>query len=359
MYKSYVKDRFFANQFTRKYVEEQIVQDFVAYHYESYLMGSLNIHAKVKDKIKELRTFSEKYTVVMPIGGIRLDGMRSLKIGNVKIGFFRKRKFPFRELRKFPRLSSFLEGLEGQLVGIVEVEGETLKANEKALSEVSKALNAVRLYVLTFHSRSSDVQIRIMPEIMIGRTGPTLLDRTKKDILYSGEQRAGVMPFVINNENLKKMRSLRFDDVKSLLKKGPIELSPFERELLLAINWYGVAVDMTDSVLKFLNYAIVLEVLVSKQEKDSDRTITDKLAEGVAFLLGRGYNNRVKIKRDIKTLYGIRSSIVHRGKQSVEVKHLRLIEYVALILILELLKKRKEFPTKRDLLEWIEKRRLR
>ena len=187
----------------------------------------------------------------------------------------------------------------------------------------------------------------------------TLLDNQKQRILYSGEKRTGVFPFTINNPNLKKMRSLRFDVINKLLGKNPRDLTLFERELLLAINWYGTAVDMTDPVLKFLNYAIVLEVLISKFEKDSDRTITDKLAEGVAFLLGKKYEKRREIKKKIKKLYRIRSAIVHGGLDSVDDKNIREIEIAALYLILDLLGRIDQFTTKDDLLNWIEEKRLR
>ena len=154
------------------------------------------------------------------------------------------------------------------------------------------------------------------------------------------------------------MRKLHFAIINDLLRRDPADLTPFQKELLLAIDWYGTAVDMTDPVLKFLNYAIVLEVLLSKQERDSDRSITDKIAEGAAFILGLKYENRVEIKRKIKSLYGIRSAIVHAGKAFVEERDVREIELTAFFLILNLLKRRNRFQTKDDLLTWVEKKRL-
>lgn len=353
-----LRDEFFDDNFTRQYVERNIVQDFIASHYKSYRDGNLDIKVELNSIIRELRSFSDKYTVIIPIGGIKFDRKKSLKVGNVKIGRFRKKHFSPLKLKKISPIKSYIQGLEGKVVGVIEVKGESSKAMEKALLEVSRALNALRLYVRFFYYRSTDVQIRLMPQIMIGSIGPNLIDQKSNKVLCTGES-AGSRPFVIDNKNLKKMRRFYFGEINSLLQSKRHELTPFEREILLSINWYGTAVDMTDPVLKFLNYAIVLEVLVSKQERDSDRTITDKLAEGIAFLLGKGYENRYKIKRKIKKLYRIRSSIVHGREESVDEQNLLLIEHVALTLILKLLKKRGLFRTNEELLDWIEEKRLR
>lgn len=354
-----LKDDFFSANFTRKYVEDKIVMDFIINNYSSYLDGTLDIDARLSDEIQELRGFNERYQVIIPIGGIDFQRRGNLKVGNIEIGLFRKKDFSFRKLLTLSPVRTYLNGLEGQLVGTIDVAGEPLKAKEKALYEVARALKLLRLYVRAFHVKSTEVQIRILSQLMLGPGGPSLVDYPNKRILYSGELPAGIVPLTINKKNLEKMRRFGFNEISSLLRKELHDISPFEREILLAINWYGTAVDMTDPVLKFLNYAIVLEVLLSKQEKDSDRTITDKLAESVAFLLGKKYENRVKIKRNIKRLYGVRSSIVHGGKDFVEDRELRLIEYVALRLIILLLRKKSQFQAKQELLDWVEKKRLR
>jgi len=349
-----LEDEYYSNRFSKSYIDQKL-QRFVGSNREEYMAGDFDITRKLREEIKEWDNSVGKFTVIIPIGGINFDRSRGLKIGNAVIKKCRKDDLPFKRHRKIPEINNFLIALEGQVVGAVEVEGEPIKAKEKAMIEISQVLNVLRLYVRLFHFSSSEIQIRIIPEIMTGAKHPVIINESKQKIVYSGGKPAGGMSYTINNENLKKMRKHSLRVINGLLTK---KLSQFEREMLRAIKWYGNAVDMTDPVLKFLNYAIVLEVLLSKQQHDSDRSITDKLAEGAAFLWSKEYADRKKMKSMIKKLYDIRSAIVHRGKHLVEDKYIRQIEWIGLILILKLIKNQYKFDKKDDLLDWIDKKRL-
>jgi len=46
-------------------------------------------------------------------------------------------------------------------------------------------------------------------------------------------------------------------------------------------------------------------------------SIGSNISDAVAFVLGNNATERIKIASDIKTLYGIRSAIVHSGRSSV------------------------------------------
>jgi hypothetical protein len=353
-----LKDQFFSDNFSRRYVEQKIVRDYLAQNYKKYLTGSLDIRRGLSRRIQTLRKFNEKYHVIVPLGGIEINRKGNLNVGNVEIGLFRGKDFPFKKLRAIPSLRDFLVTLKGKVVAAIEVQGEPDKAKETAYSEVTNALNVLRLYVRAFFFRTTDVQIRTSSHFVMSSGHFTLVDEGTRKIIHGGENPAGSLTFKIDKHNLGKMRKNGFSELSKMLKMSRRDLTPFEREILLAINWYGMAVDMTDPVLKFLSYAIVLEVLLSKQERDSDRTITDKLAEGVAFLLGEGYENRKQIKQDVKKIYALRSAIIHGGRDFVEDKESRLVEYIALRSIWRLIKKRKAFPSKQALLDWVEKRRL-
>lgn len=355
---SILEDEAIEDRFSRKYIAE-FLQRFVASGLRKFQEGELNILKELDEKLSELYQSQEKYTVIIPIEGIKFQRSRPLNIGKATIRLCRKRDLSFPKLRKHPRIKGYLDGLEGKVIGIVEAQGEPVKAQEKAFNHITKVLNVLRFYVRAFHYRSTDVQIRTMPEVVLPPDMGPLIYTRKKLIVYSGGRTSGLFSFTLSNNNLKKMRRLHFAIINDLLIRDPTDLAPFQKELLLAIDWYGTAVNMTDPVLKFLNYAIVLEVLLSKQERESDRSITDKIAEGAAFVLGLKYENRVEIKGTIKRLYGIRSAIVHAGKAFVEEKDVREIELAAFFIILNLLKRRNRFQTKDDLLAWLEKKRLK
>lgn len=69
----------------------------------------------------------------------------------------------------------------------------------------------------------------------------------------------------------------------------------------------------------FVKAAIALEVMFSANEKGViTPSIMAQIAESCAFLLGDEKTPPWDIEHEVKRLYGIRSAVVHSGKDSVE-----------------------------------------
>jgi hypothetical protein len=84
--------------------------------------------------------------------------------------------------------------------------------------------------------------------------------------------------------------------------------------------------------------AIALEVLFSANEKGLiTPSIMAQISESCAFLLGNEHASPVEIEREVRHLYGVRSSVVHSGKDSVDSKDLnafiRICRYVVVLLL--------------------------
>ncbi|MGN1078611.1 MAG: hypothetical protein ACI4TE_00395, partial [Alphaproteobacteria bacterium] len=104
----------------------------------------------------------------------------------------------------------------------------------------------------------------------------------------------------------------------------------FEIKLAKAAKWLGKSKFATCIEDSFLYIAIALECLLSYDDKSFIApSKTNSLAEGLTFLLEDTLDNRLNIYRDIKEMYGKRSSIVHSGSSSVtnEIKE-RFFNYV-------------------------------
>lgn len=104
----------------------------------------------------------------------------------------------------------------------------------------------------------------------------------------------------------------------------------FEIKLAKAAKWLGKSKFATCIEDSFLYIAIALECLLSYDDKSFIApSKTNSLAEGLTFLLEDTLDNRLNIYRDIKEMYGKRSSIVHSGSSSVtnEMKE-RFFNYV-------------------------------
>jgi hypothetical protein len=91
--------------------------------------------------------------------------------------------------------------------------------------------------------------------------------------------------------------------------------SVLEDKILSALQWAGRASVEQRKGEAFLLFAIALEALVMSGNDKAE--ITEKLAIRTAHLVIKNPKSRVQAYKDLKTLYGIRSKIVHSGSEDV------------------------------------------
>jgi hypothetical protein len=97
------------------------------------------------------------------------------------------------------------------------------------------------------------------------------------------------------------------------------ENNELERHVVRCAEWTGQAMADPNAASAFVKAAIALEVMFSTNEKGMiTPSIMAQIAESCAFLLGGPANSPLKVESEVKRLYGIRSAVVHSGKDSVE-----------------------------------------
>jgi len=88
----------------------------------------------------------------------------------------------------------------------------------------------------------------------------------------------------------------------------------------------------------FVKAATALEVLFSANEKGViTPSIMAQIAESCAFLLGDTPAVAVEIERQVRRLYGVRSAVVHSGKDSVAEDDLNALIHICRTIIMVLL----------------------
>lgn len=94
------------------------------------------------------------------------------------------------------------------------------------------------------------------------------------------------------------------------------------KRLQRAVTWYSKAVDADTPEEKFVDLAIALESLLIGDEGKgpyaTEGSISQNLAERVAFLLEDDFEHRGQRLDEAKRLYRQRSAIVHHGKRTTE-----------------------------------------
>jgi Apea-like HEPN len=99
--------------------------------------------------------------------------------------------------------------------------------------------------------------------------------------------------------------------------------SDFEKHIIRCAEWTGQAIAEPNEAAALVKAAIALEVLFSANEKGViTPSIMAQISESCAYLLGGGSASSIDVEREVKRLYGVRSSVVHSGKDSVDSKDL-------------------------------------
>jgi hypothetical protein len=126
--------------------------------------------------------------------------------------------------------------------------------------------------------------------------------------------------------NLEKIReSIQFSRVSDILTND--QRNEVQERVLSALEWAGRASmqDRSDQALLF--YAISLENLLLGTKTNTE--LTHRLSVYGAYLLGINFKDRKKIYDRLKSLYKLRSNIVHNGFAAVSEIDLATIHHYA------------------------------
>jgi hypothetical protein len=108
-----------------------------------------------------------------------------------------------------------------------------------------------------------------------------------------------------------------------LLKIFASQNNELERRVVRCAEWTAQAMGDRNAASSLVKAAIALEVLFSQNERAIiTPSIMAQIAESCAFLLADSPDSATEIERKVKHLYGIRSAIVHSGKDSVSIHDL-------------------------------------
>ncbi|WP_156417432.1 HEPN domain-containing protein [Paenibacillus etheri] len=235
------------------------------------------------------------------------------------------------------------------IIGVVEKTRDASRANEKALLRLRQFEDTIRFMIGDIEKR---YDVGIFNFNVFKRTTGILLS---DEITSSTNKMSGAIKpihlhkFPINDPEYGHDRLWEI-----LGKKNPTEL---EKRIISAIAWSGKALRDEEQARALTQYVFALEALLQFQQKGSmvSPSITYQMAEFAAFIISDDLNDRLKIEKMIKSIYGIRSAIAHGG--SHEVSENVIYEVFSLLknLITTLVKNEtfKDFQTIEQVGEWV------
>lgn len=254
---------------------------------------------------------------------------------------------------------------KGLTLARVEVRGEPQFAKDVARTQAQTALDCLQVFSIQENHAAFEDSFGFvlacsepMPLVSCRRWMFSSLKPTWSSDKACGSVIATDSPqrnLPLNPGTLSKLNDRGLSHVNELLT-APIH-SPFDEGLLASLKWIASAIRERDFTRKYLSFHIALEALFARddstvrQSSDYARPATS-VDDGVAFLLGKTLDARLRIAERIRELSRTRNMIVHRGYSSVERNDLLSLAGYSWNCCTEALKMRRQFRKENSFREW-------
>ncbi|MCK5538976.1 MAG: hypothetical protein KAI79_19285 [Bacteroidales bacterium] len=157
----------------------------------------------------------------------------------------------------------------------------------------------------------------------------------------------------LTQEDIINIKKWALDDISLLLTTD--KPNKFEESILTLLFLYSKAAFTDDPIEKIVYMLTSLESILLK---NSTEPIQQNLSERMALFISKELEERKKIIKIIKSIYGIRSRYLHHGNSSSELKDItKFMEYVWHFFV-ALIGNANKFSTKEDFISAIEDRKL-
>jgi len=331
-----------SDKFTESTLENFIFELLVSAVIGKSREGIINELNTVLDHIA---SFDKEVLVYIPIEGLKLE------FDNLKIG-----EITFRRINQ----DSFLKivGIHGAepdwLFAEFRAIAEPYRALERAQEEAALAMDVLRYALASLKNSNESYAIGIEGEV--GKTisrYPIVESADSSGDIYYLEVKRGLSNIVINLE--KVLEDSGANEIVSILNMGSA-ISDFEKAILRAVHWFSLAEKQLGNENKLLALITCLETFLTSEYGNP---IRNTVAEGSAIILANTLESRKYVKQRINEFYKQRSSISHGGG-SKNILDSDIIELKELVqsFIQAMIKRKNEFQTRKNILEWLDDQKL-
>ncbi|MBU0715303.1 MAG: hypothetical protein KJ964_08100 [Verrucomicrobia bacterium] len=304
-------------------------------------------------------------TVYIEISGIRLE-LPEIDVGPVKIipsthCDIDKHRLTIKDINgNYPPPVD-----AGVLLAMVEVTGEPQFAKEVAQDQAQTALDCLQVLSIQENHAAFENSFGFvlacsepMPLICCHRWMYSDIEPTWSYDKACGPTIATNNPKLnlpLNQAILAKLQKRGLSFANDLLRES--SPSPFDEGVLAAIRWIASAIRERDFTRKYLAFHIAIEALFAR-DNFAARNSTGYLApsvpvdEGIAYLLGKDTEARMRIAERSRELSRTRNMIVHRGYTSIERQDLLTIAHYSWHCCVQGLKMRARFREENSFRQW-------
>ncbi len=225
-------------------------------------------------------------------------------------------------------------GYVNKSVATVTVEAaDQDSAVEHAEEEIEHALNALRFYgraVLQNDGRRYRIFIGAEGTIFSSKH-TTICLMPKQQFTLPFRHTGYFFPYEIDTKTIALIQKLWLAELSGVLQKHDKKRTEFEKLLVTAIDFFGIAMNQLNPREAYLSFVTSLESLLLKENEPRGL-----LAERVAIIVGETYKAREELFKQMEHIYYIRSRIVHNGFTDITEDDVGLVSIIAFQAILHL-----------------------
>lgn len=299
-----------------------------------------------------LKSSVGKDTFSIPIQGIKFSPeLQSLTINNsvlfpISEETFSKENFRDKNIEEIRKIFE----AAGCFLKIFDVEGDP---EFRAQQAMIKANEIVDILNFLFASCKQRIQRGYHKINIVGQPSSNLPQVYISPKSYAWK-RLATQFHEINEEVIQQLKEFGAYQVENIFHKAQDKNSPILNRIKSAVTWYSSAVNADIPEIQFVSLMTALEILlvgeISKDPNQNSGSISQRLSERVAFLLGNNYQKRLELEKKAKQLYGLRSDIVHGGKKLNDIESLFELESIVRTIVVVLLKH--DFQTWETFIDW-------
>lgn len=356
---SYVyHSNFIKENYDKKTVEEHVKKLFIDYVHQNNLTKN-----KIAEEIIEHFEKIHTWKIIFPLDNIELK-IPYFKLGKhkiVKFNEYQRRKWR-ESITKCCMSSSqypknlnnhfilfdreYNRALKDEICAIIQVKrGDTKRAMEEAKKEFQVFLNCLKYMSFRWYHDYKSRRILIPGQNYDKTAGFIGFSETVGSSVGVYEDN-NPLPFELDNVITKRMYEFGLYKINDILNIDENNRSHFQKIILNSIKFYGDAVSDVDISQSFVKLVTVLEYLLIQGRESKSHN----LAERLSFLMRKNYKDRNSYYEHIRSLYNLRSDIVHEAKTDIMKKDYDSIHTVVYNLLLLLINIHDKFENKKDFL---------
>lgn len=360
-----LKNNDWDQKFSQKFIESKIGSLIC----NSYDLPPDGRKESVDKMLKELESYEIEQEVILPVFGLLLH-TEIYELGNVSFKNVTDQNYSeiierinvainstkntaeekkhLKDLLNSQLDSAFKVGT----LASIKLIAEPLRALERAQEECGRSLDLLRFATPYVQENSKEIGFGLIGDVFSGK-GLSLSFSEDGSLKTSYSNIGSWKPFKFNDKILQKLEKIGIMTLSNLVKKDKI--TDFEKRILSAVFWCAKAQLQTLPEFRLLCLITSLESVLNPR---GDRPIRMGVAEGCALLIGQRLEQRRQLRDFIMKMYDLRSRVSHGGHPEVFESDLNWLTSITGAIIFELMKKIEDFKDQKELLLWLDDKRM-